>query len=125
MLGCPCSLSERAALAVLNADETDLPRFRDVFRERRDALFPLLSSIPGIRVDQSAGAFYFWLDVRGLGIDDAAFCRMLLEEEGVALTPGSAFLCPGYVRLAYTQPEPALKKASERIRRFAVRIRNV
>lgn len=117
-LGCPCSLSERAALAVLNADETDLPGYRSVLRERRDMLFPLLSSIPGIRVEKSAGAFYFWLDIRGLGIEDTAFCRMLLEEEGVALTPGSAFLCPGFVRLAYTQPESELLEAANRLRSF-------
>ena len=120
-LGCPCSLSERAALAVLNADETTLPRFRDIFRARRDTLYPLLSAISGIGVAKSDGAFYFWLDIRAYGIKDDAFCRMLLDEEGVALTPGSAFLCPGFVRLAYTQPEPKLLEAADRLRRFVGR----
>ena len=120
-LGCPCSLSERAALAVLNADETTLPRFRDIFRARRDTLYPLLSAISGIGVAKSDGAFYFWLDIRAYGIEEDAFCRMLLDEEGVALTPGSAFLCPGFVRLAYTQPEPKLLEAADRLRRFVGR----
>ena len=117
-LGCPCSLSERAAIAALNGGETFCYGLRDEFRRRRDMLYPQLASIPGIRVEKSEGAFYLWLDVRETGMDDVDFCRDLLAREGVALTPGSAFLCPGYVRLAYAQPEEDLVDAAERIRRF-------
>ena len=122
-LGCPCSLSERAAIAVLNAGGNDGLRFKETFRNRRDVLCPLLSAIPNIRVCKSAGAFYFWLDIRGIETDDVAFCRRLLAREGVALTPGSAFLAPGYVRLAYTQPEPVLTEAAVRLKRFAAQYR--
>ena len=118
MLGCPCSLSERAAIAVLRDGACFCRDRRDEFCKRRDVLYPLLSAIPGIRVEKSAGAFYLWLDIRETGMDDVAFCRDLLEREGVALTPGSAFLCPGYVRLAYTQPEPVLKDAAKRISQY-------
>ena len=117
-LGCPCSLSERAAIAVLDDDARFCRDLREIFRERRNTLYPLLASIPGIRVEQSAGAFYLWLYVRETGMDDTAFCRDLLEREGVALTPGSAFLCPGFVRLAYAQPEPILTEAAARLERF-------
>ncbi len=120
MLGCPCSLSERAAIAALEADEAYRLHLTEVFRSRRDALYPLLSAIPGVKVEKSAGAFYFWLDIRSTGMDDAAFCRTLLDREGVALTPGSAFLCPGFVRLAYAQPEPVLTEAAARLKRFFV-----
>ena len=118
MLGCPCSLSERAAIAVLQDDARFCRDLREIFRKRRDALYPALAAIPRIRVEKSAGAFYLWLDIRETGMDDAAFCRDLLEREGVALTPGSAFLCPGFVRLAYTQPEQKLSEAAERLARF-------
>ena len=117
-LGCPCSLSERAAIAVLQDDERFCVRLRDTFRTRRDVLYPKLAGIPGIRVERSAGAFYLWLDIRETGMDDTAFCRDLIDREGVALTPGSAFLCPGFVRLAYTQPEPVLTDAAEKLARF-------
>lgn len=120
MLGCPCSLSERAAIAALEADKAYRLHLSEVFRSRRDALYPLLSAIPGVKVEKSAGAFYFWLDIRSTGMDDAAFCRTLLDREGVALTPGSAFLCPGFVRLAYAQPEPVLTEVAARLRRFFV-----
>lgn len=117
-LGCPCSLSERAAIAVLHDDARFCRDLRDTFRKRRDVLYPLLAAIPGIRVEQSAGAFYLWIDIRETSMDDATFCRDLLERESVVLTPGSAFLCPGFVRLAYAQPEPVLREAAERLARF-------
>lgn len=117
-LGCPCSLSERAAIAALNGGEAFCSGLRDEFRRRRDMLYPQLASIPGIRVEKSEGAFYLWLDIRETGMDDVDFCRDLLAREGVALAPGSAFLCPGYVRLAYAQPEEDLMNAAERISRF-------
>jgi aspartate/methionine/tyrosine aminotransferase len=120
MLGCPCSLSERAAMAALEEDARFCFGLREVFRKRRDVLFPLIAAIPGAKIEKSAGAFYLWLDIRETGKDDTAFCRDLLVREGVALTPGSAFLCPGFVRLAYTQPEPVLTEAAARLRRFFV-----
>ena len=119
-LGCPCSLSERAAKAVLNADDTYCLRLKDVFHRRRDRLWSLISAIPGICAEKSAGAFYLWLDIRAYTADDVAFCRDLLAKEGVALTPGSAFLCPGFVRVAYTQPEEVLIKAADRLQRFVM-----
>ena len=112
-LGCPCSLSERAALAVLNADVNYL----DVFRDRRDRLCDTLSQIDGVTVKKNAGAFYLWLDVSRWE-DDVSFCQKLLDREGVALTPGSAFCCPAYVRLAYTKDASILLNAADRIRRF-------
>lgn len=120
-LGCPCSLSERAALAAIREDRDGCLRLKETFRRRRDVLFPLLSAIPNLRVEKSAGAFYFWADIRKIEPDEAAFCRALLRQEGVALTPGCAFLCPGYIRIAYTQPEPVLIDAAARLSRFAAR----
>ena len=122
-LGCPCSLSERAAIAALSDDKAYSARLRETFRKRRDELWPRIVSIPGIRAEKSAGAFYLWLDIREIEPDDVAFCRSLLSQEGVALVPGTAFLCPGYVRLAYTKPNPVLKEAAARLKRFVDRYR--
>lgn len=118
MLGCPCSLSERAALAALEGDAQYCLGLREVFRKRREHVYPSIAAIPGVKVEKSAGAFYLWIDIRNTGMDDMAFCRALLDREGVALTPGSAFLCPGFVRLAYAQPEPILTEAAARLERF-------
>ena len=116
-LGCPCSLSEQAALAVLAMDDSYEKEVKAVFRERRDLLFNALSSVDGWEIKKNAGAFYLWLDVSRWD-DDVSFCEKLLSREGVALTPGSAFCCPGYVRLAYTKDRSILLDAEARIKWF-------
>ena len=118
-LGCPCSLSERAAKAVLSLNDEYASALRGIFRKRRDLMLSEIERIPGLRAAGGKGAFYLWLDVSAIEPNDALFCRRLLDETGVALTPGSAFLCPGYVRLAYTKNEPILQEAADRIRSFA------
>ena len=117
-IGCPCSLSERAALAVLSVGDRYPTTLRDVFHARRDRMREALSNLPGIRVEGGSGAFYLWLDVTGIDSDDMRFCRRLLTEQGVALTPGSAFSAPGFVRLAFTKDVSLLSEAANRIRRF-------
>ena len=116
-LGCPCSLSERAALAVLAMEDGYEQANRAIFRDRRNRLVKNLSDIDGLEIKKNAGAFYLWINIAKWD-DDVAFCQKLLDQEGVALTPGSAFCCPGYVRLAYTKDMSILLEAAERIKRF-------
>ena len=116
-VGCPCSLSEQAAVAALRMDSAYEQDLRAAFKARRDLLRGLLKDLPGLDAGPGEGAFYLWLCVFGYE-DDLSFCRKLLEQEGVALTPGSAFACPGYARLAYTKKEPQLREAAARLMRF-------
>ena len=116
-LGCPCSLSEQAALAVLSMDDKYEKELLSVFRERRDRLCTAFAEIPGLHIKKNNGAFYLWLDVSQWE-DDVSFCQNLLAQQGVALTPGSAFCCPGYVRLAYTKDISILLDGAERLKRF-------
>ena len=118
MIGCPCSLSERAAKAVLEQETDYTARVREIFRRRRDLFVSSLSGIPRLRVLNNDGAFYLWLDVSEIEKNDVLFCQKLLTEKGVALTPGSAFFGSGYVRVAYTKDESLLLDAAERIRDF-------
>ncbi len=119
-LGCPCSLSERAALAVLTMDDCYETDTKTVFRHRRDRLWQAFAEIEGLEIKKNAGAFYLWLDVSKMD-DDISFCQKLLDQEGVALTPGSAFCCPGFVRLAYTKDISVLLDAAARMKRFVER----
>ena len=116
-LGCPCSLSEQAAMAALTMDDSYVEATKAIFRDRRDRLLAALNGIKGVQTKKNAGAFYLWLDVSRLD-DDVTFCQGLLNRANVALTPGSAFSCPGYVRLAYTKDASRLLEAAARIRRF-------
>jgi len=105
---------EPATLALLDAR-------RDEFRERRDFLLPALREL-GFGVPQSPqGAFYIYADCSRLAGDSFVFARDLLEQAGVAITPGIDFGehgATGHVRFAYTRPVAALREGVERINRF-------
>jgi aspartate aminotransferase len=90
------------------------------FKQRRDAALPILRSSKALTVLDAAGAFYFYLKVPGQGPDTgAAFCTRLLEEQGVAIVPGSAFRTPEWVRISYAATESQVVEACRRVARLA------
>ncbi|MGQ0713482.1 MAG: pyridoxal phosphate-dependent aminotransferase [Gemmatimonadaceae bacterium] len=102
--------SQHAALAALTSPEAADASVRAMlaeFRRRRDAVLTVVREAPGLDVVEPEGAFYLYIRVGG---DDsardegAAFARTLLDEHGVAIVPGSAFLTPGWVRMSYAAP---------------------
>ena len=76
-------------------------------------------------VGDSEGAFYIYVDVSAHTRDSFELCRRLLEEAGVAVTPGldfgEAHQPERYIRLAYTCDEERLHQALERLARFLER----
>lgn len=94
---------------------------REAFRQRRDFLLPALREIGfGVPVTPR-GAFYIYADASRFTDDSYAFCFRLLEETGVAITPGIDFgshEAARYVRFAYTTSLENLQEAVERLRRF-------
>ena len=108
--GCPCSVSQYAALAALEGDQECVERMRREFEARRDLVCGRLSALPGVRIRTPEGAFYAFFDVsahfgRTLAgrkvADSASFCMGALETAHVNLVPGSAFGAEGYVRMSY------------------------
>lgn len=67
------------------------------------------------------GAFYFWVDIGGLGGDSPGFCARLLAEAGVAATPGVDFDAAGggrFLRLSFCGPEAEVTALPGRIAKF-------
>jgi len=118
----PSTLAQHAALAAF-APETIavLEARRKELAGRRDYLLPALASLGfGIPV-QPEGAFYVYADSSRLAPDSFAFARRVLEEAGVAFTPGRDFGShepEKHIRIAYTQPVARLEEAVARLRRF-------
>ncbi len=77
----------------------------------------------GLECFEPRGAFYCFPSVKSTGMNDHQFCDRLLEEERVAVIPGSAFGKggEGHVRLAYCQSMESIEKALERMYRFTRR----
>lgn len=115
----PCSISQAAAVAALDGDQSCVADMCKAFKERHDWLVPALNDLPGIRCQPAQGAFYVFAQVdeamAALNLaDDQAFAEHLLEH-GVATVPGSAFGAPGHIRLSFACDLQTLKTAVERI----------
>ncbi|MFP4137498.1 MAG: pyridoxal phosphate-dependent aminotransferase [Halomonas sp.] len=103
--------------ALLEARRAELGR-------RRDALLTGLARLGLAPSLPPQGAFYLWLDISRYSDDSQAFCRRLLEEENVAITPGIDFAVEGgerHVRIAFTTGIARLEEAVARLERFLAR----
>jgi aspartate aminotransferase len=121
----PSSLSQAAAVAALNGPQESLEQMRQAFERRRDLILGLVQGTPGLSCQRPDGAYYVFVDVRELLgkrhrgeplRTSARLAELLLEEHGVALVPGSAFGCEGYLRLSFATGEAEIRKAFDRIR---------
>lgn len=112
--------AQYAALAALAPDtQAILEQRRHVFRQRRDYLVPALEGL-GLHLPVvPEGAFYLYADCSAYTADSQAFSRRLLEEAGVAVTPGTDFghhRAGHYLRFAYTTALPQLEQGMTRLK---------
>ena len=118
----PSTPAQHAALAAFQPDTLAiLEARREEFGARRDTLLPALRSL-GFRVAaEPQGAFYIYADVSDIAADAESLARRLIEEAGVAATPGLDFghhLPHQHLRIAYTTRSERLLEAVERIARL-------
>ncbi|HEX6945498.1 MAG TPA: pyridoxal phosphate-dependent aminotransferase [Casimicrobiaceae bacterium] len=118
----PATLSQRAALACFEpATLALLEERRLAFKARRDYLVASLRRLGfGIPVTPSGG-FFIYADCSRFTSDSAAFCRQVLEQAGVAITPGVDFgshRAGDHVRFAYTVEMAKLEEGVARLARL-------
>ncbi len=122
--GNPSSISQYAALAALEGEQSCVEQMRREFEARRDLVCRRLAALPKIRCPIPGGAFYAFFDVSGqfgrtLGgkkvTDSASFCQAALESAHVNLVPGSAFGAEGYVRLSFAASREQLNGGLDRL----------
>ena len=116
----PASISQAAALAALEGDQSCITTMVKAFKERHDYVVDRLNNIQGIHCLPSQGAFYSFPDcqqaITHLGLaDDLAFAEHLITQAGVALVPGTPFGSPGYMRLSFATSMENLTQALDRI----------
>ncbi len=123
----PSSISQAAAEAALNGDQSCITPMVDAFKKRNQFVTEQLNQINGVRCLLSDGAFYAYADVRQSmtylfqnkrisAQNDIAFSEYLLENAGVAVVPGSAFGCEGYMRLSFATSMCNLEQALNRMK---------
>ncbi len=121
----PSSVSQAAAVAALDGDQSFLEERNDAFKSRRDMVVDMLNDAEGISCLKPEGAFYVFPSCEGtIGKvtpqgktikSDEDFVTYLLESEGVACVQGTAFGLSPYFRISYATSEDNLREACKRI----------
>lgn len=115
------AVSQHAALAALaerDAADAAVNAMVRAFHERRDAVVRALAAFPSVRYVHPAGAFYLYVNVegfRGAADPGGAFAAAVLEEQQVAIVPGSAFGTPNWIRASYATTEAIAVEGITRI----------
>lgn len=116
---CAPIMSQNAALEALENGAPAVARMRESYHQRRDFMVKRLNEM-GLECHTPGGAFYVFPDIRGTGLASKAFAMRLLEAEGVAAVPGSAFgpSGEGFLRCCYATAFDDLKLAMDKMERF-------
>lgn len=121
----PTSIAQYAALAAYSGGNKEIDDMRVAFQDRLEKSYQWLTSIPGITCVKPKGAFYLFPNVReavemnGFSSVDA-WVEAILEEEKVALVPGTGFGAPDNARLSYAISLTQLEEAIKRIKQFVI-----
>jgi aminotransferase len=111
-----------AALEAMRHGEEEVERMRQEYDRRRRLIVGGLNAI-GLPCFEPRGAFYAFPSIAASGMTSEEFSLRLLEEEKVAVVPGSAFGAggEGFVRCSYATAYEKIEEALERMARFAQR----
>lgn len=115
--------SQYAAVEALEHGEEDIAMMREKYNMRRKYLLRTFGEL-GIPCFEPLGAFYVFPNISRFGLSSEEFCRRFLEEEKVAMVPGSAFgdSGEGFARISYAYSMDHLKIAMDRLKRFVARL---
>ncbi len=117
----PCSISQAAAEAALNSDQSCVQKMCSAFEERHNFVVEGLNKINGISCAKSQGTFYCFANITQAmkkidGVkNDVEFATYLLDKCGIAIVPGTAFGLPGYMRISFATSKETLANALERL----------
>ncbi len=124
------SITQWAALGALSEPEVEpeVEKMRVEFSKRRDLAVKLLNEIPDLKFAEPKGAFYIFIDINNflnkklangkIYPDDVTFCNDILDEKGLGLVPGSAFLSANHVRISYSCSEDDIIEGMKRLKEF-------
>jgi len=114
-----------AGVVVLKNCDDDVIEMRESYNQRRRYLLKKMEEL-GIPCFEPFGAFYIFPNISQFGMTSEEFATKLVQEERVAVVPGSAFgeSGEGFVRISYAYSLDSLKKAIERLESFIHKLRN-
>ena len=119
---CAPTTSQYAAVEALRNGDEDVCKMRESYDERRRVVLHMLREM-GLPCFEPEGAFYVFPCIRSFGMTSEEFANRLLEEEKVAIVPGTAFgdCGEGYLRISYAYSIEDLQRALSRVAAFVAR----
>ena len=117
--------SQYAAIEALRNCDDDVIRMRDEYNHRRRVIVDGFRNM-GLSCFEPYGAFYVFPCIKKTGMTSEEFCNRLLEEERVAVVPGTGFgeCGEGFIRCSYAYSIENIEEALGRIERFVQRHSN-
>lgn len=121
---CAPTTSQYAAVEALKNGDEDVARMRESYDQRRRFLVHAFKQM-GLECFEPFGAFYIFPCVKEFGMTSDEFANRFLQEEKVAVVPGTAFgdCGEGFIRISYAYSMERLKEAIGRLERFVGRLR--
>jgi aminotransferase len=122
---CAPTTSQYAAIEALKNGDSDIEVMRESYNERRRFLLKALREI-GFDCFEPFGAFYVFPSIRKFGMTSDEFANRLLQEEKLAVVPGTAFgdCGEGFLRISYAYSIEELKTALGRLEHFITKLDN-
>lgn len=121
---CAPTTSQYAAVEALRNGDEDVAEMREAYNQRRRYLMHAFQKM-GLECFEPYGAFYVFPCIKEFGMTSEEFATRFLEEEKVAVVPGTAFgeSGEGFLRISYAYSLENLKKAIEKLEHFISRLR--
>ncbi len=122
---CAPTTSQYAAVEALRNGDEDVARMREAYNQRRRFLMDAFQRM-GLECFEPYGAFYVFPCIKEFGMTSEEFAMAFLEEEKVAVVPGTAFgdSGEGFLRISYAYSIDNLKVAIGRLEKFITKLRN-
>lgn len=116
---CANTQAQIGGITALRDCDDEVEAMRQEYDRRRTVIYRGLKEM-GLPVFEPKGAFYIFPDIRATDMTSAEFCEKLVQEEKVAVVPGSAFgeNGEGFVRISYAASMETIEEALRRMARF-------
>ena len=121
---CAPTTSQYAAVEAMRNGDEDVAQMREAYNQRRRYLMHVFKEM-GLVCFEPYGAFYVFPCIKEFGMTSEEFATRFLEEEKVAVVPGTAFgdCGEGFLRISYAYSLDNLKVALNRLAHFVFRLR--
>lgn len=121
---CAPTTSQYAAVEALKNGDDDIDKMREAYNQRRRYLMHSFKEM-GLECFEPFGAFYVFPCIKEFGMTSDEFAVKFLQEEKVAVVPGTAFgdCGEGFLRISYAASMENIKTAMQRLADFIGRLR--